>query len=47
MVIIENIILDSYVIGETIFWETNKSEPKNKGYIWSNLLNSNWFKIKI
>ena len=35
------------VIGETIFWGTNKSEPKNKGYIWSNLLNSNWFKIKI
>ena len=33
------------VIGKTIFWGTNKTESKNKGYIWKNLLNSNWFKV--
>lgn len=33
------------VIGKTIFWGTNNTDPKNKGYSWKYLLTSGWFKL--
>lgn len=43
---VDNRCPDKYqgvVIGKTIFWGTNKTEPKNKDYQWKYLLNSKWF----